>query len=68
MGHRNPITVSLIYYSIEHITSVQSNNDECIFEFYEVRDPPSSIRSGGCTQPFVNWRIARLQCCSVRHV
>ena len=53
MGHRNPITVSLIYYSIEHITSVQSNNNEAIFELYEVVDLPSGIRSGGFTQPFV---------------
>jgi hypothetical protein len=53
MLDRNPITVSLNYYSIEHITSVQSNNNEAIFELYEVVDLPSGIRSGGFTQPFV---------------
>ena len=68
MWDGNPITASLVYYGIEHTTSVQSNNDEYIFEFYEVRDPSSPIRSGGCTQPFVDWRIARLQRCPVGHV
>jgi hypothetical protein len=63
----NPITTLLNYYNIEHITSVQSNNNEVMFEFYEVRDLPSWVRSGGCRQPLFDKHILQLQRCPVGH-